>query len=189
MNADTKIVGDDINAMLRQHPRGLRITGIVLLVLGTLAILLPLAAALAVDLLLGWLLLVGGVALGLQAFRTAHGTRFWWQFGMAVLNALTGLLLLINPMQGVLTLTVVLSVFFLLEGGFKVMLALSMRAGNGWGWLLFSGLVAVLLGVLILTGLPGSATWALGLMVGINLLFTGLALLSMAKVLHHSGGV
>jgi uncharacterized membrane protein HdeD (DUF308 family) len=169
--------------MLRQHWRGIRNAGIALLVLGAVAVVLPLAAALAIDLLLGWLLLLGGAALSFQAFRTSPSTRFWWQLGIGVLNTLIGLLLLVNPMQGVLTLTVLLSVLFLVEGSYKVALALPLRAVRGWVWLLTSGLVSLLLGVLILTGLPGTAAWVLGLMVGINLLFTGFVLLSLARSL------
>lgn len=186
MSSDIEIVTIDINDVLRQHWRGIRITGLVLLVLGVLAVVLPLAAALAIDLLLGWLLLVGGVVLSVQAFRIPPSGRFWWQLGIGVLNVLAGLLLLLNPMQGVLTLTVMLSVLFLVEGAYKVMLALPLRAVRGWVWLLVSGLVALLLGVLILSGLPGSAAWALGLMVGINLLFTGLALVSLAQTVRSS---
>lgn len=183
MNADQKIITLDTDA-LRRHWRGIRNAGIVLLVLGALAVVLPLAAALAIDLLLGWLLLLGGLVLSFQAFRTSPSARFWWQLGIGVLNSLIGLLLLVKPMEGVLTLTLLLSVLFLIEGGYKVVLAMPLRAVQGWIWLLASGLVSLLLGLLIFAGLPGTAAWALGLMVGINLLFTGFALVSLARKLH-----
>lgn len=186
MNSDNKVITIDINDVLRQHWQGIRNTGIVLLVLGALAVALPLAAALAIELLIGWLLLFGGGLLSVQAFRIPPSARFWWQLGIGVLNVLAGLLLLLNPMQGVLTLTVVLSVLFLLEGLSKIVLALPLRAVRGWVWLMVSGLVALLLGVLIMIGLPGTAAWALGLMVGINLLFTGWAMVSLARAVRRS---
>ncbi len=187
MNDNGRIISIDMD-QLREHWRDIRIAGIVLLALGSLAVVLPLAAALAIDLTLGWLLLLGGLALGIQAMRTSLSTRFWWQLGIAVLNTLVGLLLLINPMQGVLTLTIVLSVLFLVEGVFKLAVVLPLRGVRGWVWLLLSGLLPVLLGALILIGLPGTAAWALGLMVGINLVFTGLVLISTAHNLRPTDG-
>ena len=181
MNSKTPLVTVDVNEVLREHWRGLRNTGIVLIVLGVLALVLPLAAALAIELLLGWLLLAGGVVQSVHAFRTPSAARFWWQLGIGVLYTIGGLLLLLNPLQGVLTLTVVLSVLFLLEGVFKLLLALQLRAARGWTWLLVSGLLALVLGVLLLADLPGTAVWALGLMLGINLLIGGMALVSLAQ--------
>jgi uncharacterized membrane protein HdeD (DUF308 family) len=183
MKLHVETVAIDVE-VLGRHWRGIRNAGAVLIALGAVAILLPMAAALALELLLGWVLLVGGVALGIQAFRTSLQTQFWWQLGIGVLNGLVGLLLLLNPMQGILTLTVVLAVLFLLEGVLKLALVLPLRTVRGWGWLLASGVLPLLMGVVILAGLPTTAAWALGLLVGINLLVTGFVLLSVSRAVN-----
>jgi uncharacterized membrane protein HdeD (DUF308 family) len=180
MTTKIRVTSIDLGAALRAHRIGFRNTGIVLIVLGGLAVLLPLAAALAINLLLGILLLASGVAMGVQAFRSMGPARFWWHFGLAVLYALMGLLLLLDPLQGVVTLTLLLAALLLFEGIVKIALALPMRGIDGWLWLLFSGVITALLGGLILSGLPGSAAWALGLIFGINLLITGVSLVSLA---------
>ena len=90
-----------------------------------------------------------------------------------MLAVVAGVLLLVNPMEGVLTLTIVLIALFLSEGVMKAIGALNMRPAAGWIWMLVSGLVDIVLGVLLWSGLPGTALWAIGLLVGISLLFTG----------------
>jgi len=184
MATDIHMTTIDLSAALRAHRIGFRNTGLVLIVLGGLAILLPLAAALAINLLLGLLLLASGVAMGVQALRSMGAARFWWHLGLAVLYGLMGVVLLLDPLQGVVTLTLLLAALLLFEGVVKIALALPMRGVNGWLWLLFSGVITALLGGLILSGLPGSAAWALGLIVGINLLITGVSLVSLATAVN-----
>ena len=94
----------------------------------------------------------------------------------------SALLLLVSPLQGALSLTLVLIAFFVVEGVASIMFALDHKRelSGQWGWMLFSGLVDLVLAVLILTGLPGSAVWAIGLLVGINMIFGGWALLLLA---------
>ena len=186
MDGDKHVVKIDLNEMLRQQWRWFRNIGIVMIVLGVLAIALPLAAALTIGLLLGWLLLLGGVVQAVHAFRTRTASRFWWELGIGVLYILAGLLFLTNLMQGIVTLTIILAILFLLEGCAKIVLALQLRGVSSWFWLLLSGLLALLLGVLLLADLPGSAAWALGLIVGINLVFSGFSLLTLAQAARRS---
>ena len=110
--------------------------------------------------------------------RNAPG--FWWSLLSAVLALGAGLVLLAWPVSGAVSLTLVLIVFFVIEGVASIMLALEHRESGRWGWLLASGIVDLVLAGLILVGLPGTAAWALGLLVGINMMFGGASLIAMA---------
>ena len=158
------------------------IEGIVLVVFGAIAIVLPGIAALAVTILLGWLFLLSGI-LGLATtiwMRQLPG--FWWSLLSALLAIITGTALLAWPFGGVLSLTLVLAIFFVIEGAASIMYALDHRREftGRWGWMLASGVIDLVLAMLILVGFPGTASWAIGLLVGINMLMGGVALMAMA---------
>jgi uncharacterized membrane protein HdeD (DUF308 family) len=107
--------------------------------------------------------------------RTAPG--FWWSVALAVLATLLGAVLLAQPMQGTLTLTMVLVAFFVAEGIATIIVALQVhRPMRNWAWTLFSGVIDLVLAYLIWHGWPGSAAWAIGLLVGINMFFLGMSL-------------
>ena len=171
----------NFNDFMQLHVKGVRNTGIALVILGVLALILPMAATLAIELLLGWLLLLGGVTQILHAFRSKGVSRFWWETGIGVLYCGVALLLLLNPMQGLVTITLLLTILFLVEGLFKIALAMQLLPASTWLWLLFSGLISVSLGIIILLDIAGNATWVLGMMVGINFVFAGWALIRQAS--------
>jgi uncharacterized membrane protein HdeD (DUF308 family) len=156
--------------------------GIVLVVLGLLAILIPQIASLAVTIFLGWLFLISGVFGLVASFYARQAPGFWWSLLSAVLALVVGLALLAAPIAGVLSLTYVLIAFFFLEGVASIMYAIEHRREltGGWMWMLASGIVTLALGVIILAGLPGTAAWALGLLVGIDMVFGGSALMAIA---------
>jgi uncharacterized membrane protein HdeD (DUF308 family) len=167
---------------VREHSTMFLVEGIVLVVLGILAILVPNIASLAVEILIGWLLLIGG-AVGLyMTFTTKGAPGYWWSLISAVISIIAGVLLLIWPITGIVSLTIVLIAFFLIEGISSIMYAIEHRSElhGRWGWMLASGIVDLILAAIILAGLPGTAAWALGLLVGINLVFGGTALIGMA---------
>jgi uncharacterized membrane protein HdeD (DUF308 family) len=163
------------------------IEGVVLIVLGATAIVLPPIATLAVTILIGWLLLVSGIMGLITTFWMRHGPGFWWSLLSAVLALVVGVLLLASPLRGAVSLTIVLVAFFIIEGIASIMFALDHKRefSGRWGWMLASGIVDLILAALIFAGLPSSAAWAIGLLVGINLIFGGAALMSMA--LHARG--
>jgi uncharacterized membrane protein HdeD (DUF308 family) len=107
---------------------------------------------------------------------------FWWSLVSAALAIAVGIILLAQPVQGTLTLTIVVGVYFLAEGVATIMYALEHRRelSERWSWLLIAGIMDLLIAAVIITGLPGSAAWAVGLLVGINLLFGGASLIGMA---------
>lgn len=147
--------------------------GIALIVLGGVAIVVPAVFSLAITVLIGILLLVGGAVRLWRCLRGGDSGSHLWHVLAAALAVIAGILLLVNPAEGVLTLTVILIALFLAEGVSKGIAAIGMRPAPGWFWVLISGLVDIVLGVVLWLGLPGSALWAIGLLVGISLLFTG----------------
>jgi uncharacterized membrane protein HdeD (DUF308 family) len=155
--------------------------GIVMMVLGLLAIAVPEVASLAIAIFVGWLFFIGGIFRTLSVVQHRNLPGFGWSLVTALLAIVLGVVLLLRPAAGVLTLTIALIVFFILEGVSAILLAIAHRRHlPSWGWVLFSGLVDLVLAFLIWGGWPSSAGWAIGLLVGINMVFAGLALIMTA---------
>ena len=117
----------------------------------------------------------------IATFWMRQAPGFWWSLLSAVLGIAVGLILLINPVSGAVSLTLVLGVFFALEGVASIMYAMDHRKqlSGRWSFMLLSGLIDLILAAIILIGLPGTAAWAIGLLVGINMIFGGSALIAM----------
>ncbi len=173
---------DTMRASLHDHWVLYLIEGIVLIVLGVLAILIPPIATIAFTLTLGWVFLISGIIGLITTFWMRQAPGFWWSLVSAVLGIAVGVLMLLSPPAGVLSLTLVLIAFFVIEGVASIMFALEHKRelSGRWGWMLASGIVDLLLGAMILAGLPSTAAWAIGLLVGINMVFGGTALVAMA---------
>src|SRR6267378_3774832 len=155
----------EMSAAVREHWKAFLFEGILLAVLGLAALILPPLASLAITIFLGWMFLISGIG-GLIVTYWARSTPgFWWSLISAALAVFAGMLLLARPMQAVLTLTIVLGAYFLAEGVATIMYALEHRRelSERWSWLLVSGLMDILIAFLIISGLPGSAEWAIGL--------------------------
>jgi uncharacterized membrane protein HdeD (DUF308 family) len=169
-------------AAVREHSTLFLIEGIVLVVLGLLAIVVPPVASLAATVLFGWILLTSGVIGLISTLRARHAPGFAWSLISALVGIAAGVLLLVRPVLGTLSLTAVLIVFLFVEGVVSILYAIEhRRALSGrWGWMLASGILDVVLGAIVLAGLPGSAFWALGVIIGINMLFGGWSLIAMA---------
>ena len=167
---------------LHQHWKLYLGEGILLLVLGLVAIVIPPLATLAVTILFGWLFLLSGVVGLVTTFWMRSAPGFWWSLASAALAILAGGYLLAQPIAGALSLTVVLIAFFIIAGVASVMFALEHRRelSGQWGFMLVSGIVDLVLSVMLIAGLPSTAVWALGLLVGINMVFGGMALIAMA---------
>jgi len=161
--------------------------GIILVVLGVLAILVPQVATIAFTFLIGWLFLIsGGVGL-VTTFWMRHMPGFWWSLISGLIGIAAGLVLLLWPLSGSVSLTLVLIAFFVVEGVVSIMYAIEHRnqLTSRWGWMLLSGVIDIILAVIIFAGLPGTATFALGLLVGINLVFGGAAMIAIALAARH----
>ena len=167
---------------VREHWKAFLIEGILLSIFGLAAMIVPPIASLAITILLGWLFLVSGVAGLALTFWARAMPGFWWSLISAALAVLAGIVLLAQPAQGTLTLTIVVGAYFLAEGVTTIMYALEHRRelSGRWSWMLIAGLMDLLIAAIIITGLPGSALWAIGLLVGINMLFGGASLIGVA---------
>ena len=178
----------EVSARVRAHWKAFLIEGILLAILGLAAMIVPPLASLAVTIFLGWMFLISGIA-GLALTFWARGMPgFWWSLLSAVLAIGAGIILLAQPVQGALTLTIVVGVYFVAEGVATVMYALEHRREltDRWSWLLIAGIVDIVIAGIIISGLPGSALWAIGLLAGINLLFGGATLIGMALAARNS---
>jgi uncharacterized membrane protein HdeD (DUF308 family) len=175
-------VRDKVATMVREHWKLFLVEGILLVVLGLLAVAVPVIAGLTVTFVFGWLFLISGVAGLFSTYAMRHAPGFWWSLLSAVLGIVVGAWLLVQPGLGLVSLTYLLIAFFIIEGVATIMFALEhRRALSGrWGWMLTSGIVDLFLAAIILLGLPGTIEWALGLIVGVNMVFGGASLIGMA---------
>jgi uncharacterized membrane protein HdeD (DUF308 family) len=181
--ATTELGLDDRTAAfeaLRHRWGWLLALGLVQIAVGLFAIGAPVVASLASALFVGWVLLFSGAVQLLHAFQVRGWKGFLLHLVGALLYLAAGVVIVLFPLGGVLTLTLFLAGVFLVEGVSRTMLALRMRPAQGWGWFLVGGLAGIVLGLMIWLEWPSSALWALGLLVGINLLFSGVSLTSLA---------
>jgi len=171
-----------ITNALRAHWKFFLVEGIVLLIMGAIAVCVPPIATVAVEVFIGWIILLSGVLGLVMTFQTRGSPGFSWSLLSALLGIIVGIVLLAWPLSGVLSLTVMLTIFLALEGIASIMYAMARRRErtSRWELMLVSGIVDLILAGLILAGLPGTAAWAIGLIVGINMLFGGVALIALA---------
>jgi uncharacterized membrane protein HdeD (DUF308 family) len=179
---DIATLQTQMSEAVRAHWKAFLFEGIVLVVLGLAAMIVPPVAGIAVTVMLGWMFLISGVAGLVVTFWARQMPGFWWSLISAVLGIGAGAILLARPVQGLLTLTLVVGAYFLAEGVATIMYALQHRKelSERWSWMLVSGLMDILIAFFIISGLPGSAEWAIGLLVGINLIIGGSSLIGMA---------
>lgn len=156
------------------------ILAVISIVGGVMALANPFAASVAATLLAGWFFAILGVIQIVQAFRVTDWSGFLWALAFGILTLIVGGVLLLDPFAGMVSLTVLVAVLFLVTGIAKTMLAFSLRPVSGWVWVLVSGLVSLLLGVMILANFPWSAQAVLGILLGIELLSNGVLFLFVA---------
>lgn len=161
--------------------------GILLIATGVVAIGAPFATGVAVDLLIGWLLVISGVAHGIQAFRASG----WRGGSVQILCGLfylgVGIVMIMNPIAGLLALTVTVLVYFIVSGILKIILAIRMEALPQRGWVTVSGILSLALAIYIASRFPSSALWVIGLVVGIEMLFSGWAFVMIALAARRAG--
>ena len=172
----------DISTSVREYWGVFLFEGVVLLLLGILAVLVPVIATLTVTFAFGWIFLISGL-IGLAT--TLHARRapgFWWSLLSAVLGVIVGVLLLVWPITGAISLTLLLAAFFTAEGILSIMYAIEHKRemSGRWGWLLVNGVVDLGLAAIILIAFQTSASWVLGLLIGIDMVLGGTALIVIA---------
>jgi uncharacterized membrane protein HdeD (DUF308 family) len=182
-NIEMQHMQQQMQNYLQTHWQLFLAEGIFFIFLGLCAIVIPQVFTVATVIFLGWILLFGGIVQVGRSFMFSSMPGFGWWLFMGILQIIVGYLFITRPVAGAVTLTMLLTVFFALEGIAKISIALMMRPLANWGLILFSGLTALIFALVILISWSESAQWLLGLFLGINMLFLGW---SMVKIsLHH----
>jgi uncharacterized membrane protein HdeD (DUF308 family) len=180
---DTSFADSLFHSRLRGSSRSLLWVGLAMVLLGIAAIVFPILSTLAATFLVGWTFLFAGVLMLIGSF-SIHGTGpFFGALLISLLSVAAGAFLLFNPLAGELVLTVLVAVLFIVQGAAELVFAFEMRPHPGWVWMLISGVASVVLSMVIAAGLPQVSVFALGLLLGINFLTTGLGYLFVARAM------
>ncbi|MEM7172058.1 MAG: HdeD family acid-resistance protein [Pseudomonadota bacterium] len=177
---DLEAMRSKMEEAFRENWKSFVLQGVILFLLGLIAVAVPAASTIAIELLLGWLILFGGLIAGYRALKSSESTARWSGLLGGLISVIAGVLLLVYPLQGVITLTLLVTAFLVAEGFSQMVLAWKLKPAKPWGWVFFSGIMALVLAGLVWSQFPGSASWLLGLMVGLNLMFAGSSLAATA---------
>jgi uncharacterized membrane protein HdeD (DUF308 family) len=158
----------------------LLLLGIVQMICGAFALSVPVAATLAATIIFGAVMVASGVMQVVHVFSVRNWKGVILHSLSALLYIGAGVLVLLFPLRGALTLTIVVAVLLIADGVVRSMLALRVRPLDGWGWFLAAGLASIVVGVLLMSGWPITGLWAIGVLLGVNLLFSGITLSALA---------
>ena len=176
---DLRLSDDDV----RKAHRWLMVSAILALLGGAAAIVVPVVATLTMTIFIGWILVYSGVVMAIHSWTQRGAGRTWERALQALLALVIGIYTVLFPGAGALSLTLLLVIWFVISGGLQLAAARRLRGLPGAGWMLFGGVLAILLAVLIALDLPSSAAWAIGLIVGVNLIFWATRALVAARLL------
>ncbi len=176
-NIEDQEVASEIVAEVRKHRWLYIFEAILLIILGILAITIPGLFTLATEMFIGWMFILVGLVTGYRAIQSRSAPGFWPSLFSSLVSLVLGVLLLVYPLQGVITLTILLAIFFLLQGIAQLVYAIQLKPINAWGWFFVSGLINLAMAAIIWYGWPSTAIWVIGLLVGINFLMFGFTLL------------
>ena len=152
--------------------------GILLVFLGMLAWMSPLFSGLTIAIMIGMIMLFGGIVGTVYSFKSPSFKEGIWKFLFGGVTLLFGFILIAYPGKGLGALTIILTIFFILEGISKIVIAFKIKSNEGWGWVLFSGILSLLFAIIIIANWPVSGAWAIGITVGSYLLIFGLSMIS-----------
>ena len=176
LEAAAQVMRDAMRETVRRYSLWYLVQSALMILAGILALVYPVLSSVAVVVLLGWLLIISGVVQGISLIGARSVPHFWLQLVSVVLSIIVGVLFLRHPGEGLLTISLLLIVFLLVEGISKLIFALTIRPFPNWGWVLASGIVGILLAFYLWSSLPVTALWLLGVMLGIQLICEGAAL-------------
>jgi uncharacterized membrane protein HdeD (DUF308 family) len=154
--------------------------GVLLIIFGMVAIGSPFLAAVAVNILIAWLIVLAGVVHVMLGVRTHGAGSMIWKVLVGLAYLFFGVYLIMHPVLGVASLTLILAVLFLIEGILEIVLFFNLRSLGGSNWLLVDGIVTLLLGVMIYMQWPSSTAWAIGTLVGVSMIFSGASRVMMS---------
>jgi uncharacterized membrane protein HdeD (DUF308 family) len=176
LEAAARALREAMRETVRRHSLWYLVQGALMVLGGILALVYPIVSSVAVVLFLGWILILSGIVQGFSLIGAKDVPHFWLQLVSVVLSVIVGLLFIRNPGESLLTLTLLLIVFFMVEGFSKLIFALTIRPFPNWGWVLGSGVIGILLSFYLWASLPVTAIWLLGVLIGIQLICEGGAL-------------
>ena len=176
----SQVIREAMRDKIKQHSFWYIVQSGLMILAGILALIFPVISSVAIVLFLGWLLIFSGILQAVSLIDARHVPHFWLQLVSVVLSVLVGVLFLRNPGAGLLTLTLLLIVFFMVEGISKVIFSLTIRPFPNWGWVFASGAISILLAFYLWANTPVTAIWLLGVLLGIELICEGAALGRMA---------
>jgi uncharacterized membrane protein HdeD (DUF308 family) len=174
------MAADSLAGEVKRRSTWTIIMGIVIAALGLLLIAYPFAAGVITTVVLGWVMILVGIAQFVFALHSHTAGKFFLKALSAVVFALLGIALAFFPMAGLAALTGLIGTFLLIEAGVLLVTAFQMRPTQGWGWFLFDGIVTLLLGVMILGHWPSSSFWAIGTLIGFVVLMSGFSRIMIA---------
>lgn len=176
------------NAFIKRHPGWSLGIGIALVIVGIIAFLTPVVAAGAFTIALGVLLIAGAGAMLAHAWSTRGQSGTLLTTVLGGIGALAGIIMVLNPFTGILALAVFAAVYFLFSGFLKLLIAFNNRPHYNWGYMAFSGVLAIILGFIVFLSLPSGAAWVIGVLVGIDFIFGGLSMVMLANAFKQRGG-
>lgn len=158
------------------------VVGVLLVILGLIAIARPLYATIASTLVFGWLFIFAEIAQIVYAFSSRGAGQLIWKLLLGVLYVGAGIVVLSNVLSGAIALTLILGITIFAQGVIQVIFAFGIRPNRNWGWVLFSGILGIILGIFIWSEWPFNAIWLIGLWVGISLLFNGIWMITLSSL-------
>jgi uncharacterized membrane protein HdeD (DUF308 family) len=182
-------MSDPIAQAAKQGGGSTTILGVVTIILGLLAMSAPMFAGASVAIMVAIILVAAGVARMVWAFRADSFCQGLLKLAIGGITLLAGILMLARPLFALGTLTIFLAAFFIVDGIFEIIAAFQVKPVEGWGWLLSGGIVSLLLGIMIWRQFPVSGTWAIGILVGVKLLFAGMEMVYLGSTVREVGRV
>ena len=176
LEAASEVMREAMRQTVKRHSLWYLIQSGLMILAGILALVYPIMSSVAVVIFLGWLLIISGVIQAISLIGATAVPHFWLQLVSVALFVIVGALFLRNPGESLLTLTLLVIVFFIIEGISKVIFSLTIRPFPNWGWVLLSGIVRIVLALILWASIPVTAIWLLGVLLGIELISEGLAL-------------
>lgn len=171
-----EVLREAMRETVKRHSLWYLLQSGLMILAGVMALIYPAISSVAVLSFLGWLLIISGVVQGISLIGARAVPHYWLQLVSVALFVIVGALFLRDPGESLLTITLLVIVFFMVEGISKVIFALTIRPFPHWGWVLLSGIVGILLSLILWASIPVTAVWLLGLLLGIGLISEGLAL-------------
>ena len=161
------------------------VLSVLLMIAGLIAMALPMIAGIGITLVVGWLLIVSGVLHLVYAFSAGHPRMVVWQILLGLAYGFIGFYVVANPVAGLAGLTFAIAFYLFVEGVLEFILSFQLRPAPGSGWLLFDGIVTLILAVMIWSTWPTSAAWAMGVLVGVSMFFSGMTRLMLSLAARH----